>query len=56
LDDNLDGGPELSLSSISGVVEDERVRVQSCFSERMASHDPVRVANSLLMEVNIIAG
>jgi hypothetical protein len=55
-DEHREEGPELSLSSISGGIEDERPRVVGRFSERMASHDPNRVATALIMELNLVAG
>lgn len=47
--------PELSLSSISGI-EDERQNMSYRFSERVASHDPCKIATLLLTDINLIAG
>jgi pimeloyl-ACP methyl ester carboxylesterase len=47
--------PELSLSSISGI-EDERQNSSFRFSERVASHDPCKIATLLLTDINLIAG
>ena len=47
--------PELSLSSISGI-EDEKQNSSYRFSERVASHDPCKIANLLLSEINLMAG
>ena len=48
--------PELSISSISPDIEDERPRGVLRFSERVASHDPAKVASTLLLEINLIGG
>lgn len=47
--------PELSLSSISGI-DDERQNTSYRFSERVASHDPCKIANLLLSDINLMAG
>jgi Putative serine esterase (DUF676)/Protein FAM135 len=47
--------PDLSLSSISGI-DDEREKFNCRFSERVASHDPTKIANLLLSDINLMAG
>ena len=47
--------PELSLSSISGI-DDDRQNSSYRFSERVASHDPCKIANLLLSDINLMAG
>lgn len=46
--------PELSLSSISGLEDEQGVSYR--FSERVASHDPSKIANLLLSDLNLMAG
>lgn len=48
--------PELSISSISPDIEEERPRGVFRFSERVASHDPTKVAAKMLWETNLIGG
>ena len=47
--------PELSLSSISGL-DDDQQNTSYRFSERVASHDPCKIANLLLSDLNLMAG
>jgi pimeloyl-ACP methyl ester carboxylesterase len=48
--------PEFSMSSISPGVDDERPSVQVRFSERIMTHDPKRIASTVLCEINMLAG
>ncbi|CAG9316223.1 unnamed protein product [Blepharisma stoltei] len=55
IDENKEDRPEISLSSISGL-EEERQGSGSRFSERVASHDPTKIAGMLLTDINLMAG
>lgn len=53
--DEKEERPEISLSSISNMDEDRQSH-QSRFSERVASHDPTKIASMLLSDINLMAG